>query len=191
MTARRHERRGGGASVLIGKATRPEQSSGSVGNLVPIRHEPVARRGDGGTSGVWRNPQRAADGTAALMRNPPEARDRLPDPASNIDKELHSTESGTLATQGPRRRGGAAASSITTRRKARPLKSGPAAGYQSRQSLAARYQWPPGDMTMGPAGRRLAANRQRSVDDAATTHGNRHVGYPRGHQAVRKPSMTW
>lgn len=160
---------------FVGKGYTPEQAAGIVGNLVHESGMDATAAGDGGTSGglaQFHNERLAALREYAKSVGKP-ATD-FTTQLEFIDKELHGTEAGTLAKlQAAKTPEQAAAAFIDYERPKGWTPENPAGGlgFQSRQSLARSvFNGRPADMSMGPAGSAwLAANRQRMVDDAATT----------------------
>ncbi len=160
---------------FVGRGYTPEVSAGIVGNLVHESGMNPGSVGDGGTSGglaQFHNERLAALKAYAASQGKP-ATD-FQTQLEFIDKELHTTESGTLAKlQAAKTPEQAAAAFIDYERPQGWTPQNPAGGlgYQSRINLARSvFNGKPGDQSMGPAGSAwLAANRQRSVDDAAST----------------------
>jgi hypothetical protein len=159
---------------FVNKGYTPEQSAGIVGNLVHESGMNPAAPGDAGTSGglaQFHNERLANLRSFAAAQGKP-ATD-FQTQLEFIDKELHSTEAGTLAKlQEAKTPEQAAAAFIDYERPKGWTPDNPAGGlgYQSRINLArAVFNGRPADTSMGPAGSAwLAANRQRTVDDAAT-----------------------
>jgi hypothetical protein len=160
---------------FVGKGYTPEQAAGIVGNLVHESGMNPGAAGDNGTSGglaQFHNERLTALKAYAASVGKP-ATD-FQTQLEFIDKELHSTEAGTLAKlQAAKTPEEAAAAFINYERPRGWTPENPAGGlgYESRRSLARQvFNGQPGDMSMGPAGSAwLAANRARSVDDAATS----------------------
>jgi hypothetical protein len=160
---------------FVGKGYTPEQSAGIVGNLVHESGMNPSSSGDAGTSGglaQFHNERLTALKTYAASQGKP-ATD-FQTQLEFIDRELHTTESGTLAKlQAAKTPEQAAAAFIDYERPQGWTPDNPAGGlgYQSRINLARSvFNGKPGDQSMGPAGSAwLAANRQRMVDDAAST----------------------
>jgi hypothetical protein len=160
---------------FLGKGYTPEQAAGIVGNLVHESGMDSAAAGDAGTSGglaQFHNERLTALRAYAASVGKP-ATD-FQTQLEFIDKELHSTEGAALAKlQAAKTPEQAAAAFIDYERPRGWTAENPAGGlgFQSRQSLARSvFNGRPADMSMGPAGSAwLAANRQRAIDDAATT----------------------
>jgi hypothetical protein len=162
-------------AFFMSKGYTPEQSAGIVGNLVHESGVNPRLPGDSGTSlGLA---QFHAERLTALRQFAAQSGKPATDFQTQlefIDKELHTTESGTLAKlQGAKTPEQAAAAFIDYERPQGWSPQNPAGGlgYQSRINLARSvYNGKPADMSMGPAGSAwLAANRQNSVNDAAST----------------------
>jgi hypothetical protein len=160
---------------FIGKGYTPEQSAGIVGNLVHESGMQPNAVGDAGTSGglaQFHNERLTA------LRNYAKS---VGKPATDfntqlefIDRELHTSESGTLTKlQAARTPEQAAHAFIDYERPLGWSPENPAGGlgYKSRIGFARQvFNGQPADTSMGPAGSAwLAANRKASVDDAATS----------------------
>lgn len=160
---------------FMGKGYTPEQSAGIVGNLVHESGMNPFSSGDAGTSGglaQFHNERLTALRSYAASVGKPATDFRTQ--LEFIDKELHGPEAATLAKlQGAKTPEQAAAAFINYERPQGWTPENPAGGlgYASRVSFArAVFNGKPGDTSMGPAGASwLIANRQRTLDDAATT----------------------
>lgn len=159
---------------FVNKGYTPEQASGIVGNLVHESGMNPGASGDNGTSGglaQFHNERLAALKSYAASVGKP-ATD-FQTQLEFIDRELHTSEAPTLAKlQAAKTPEDAAAAFINYERPKGYTPENPAGGlgYESRRALARQvFNGQPGDMSMGPAGTAwLAANRARSIDDAAT-----------------------
>jgi hypothetical protein len=154
---------------FTGKGYTPEQASGIVGNLVHESAVDPTLSGDNGTSGGIA--QFHAERLAALRQFASERGKPATDFQTQlefIDKELHSTEAGTLAKlQGAKTPEEAAAAFIDYERPQGWTPENPSGGlgFQSRQSLARQLFQGTNDMSGGPAQTAwLTANRQRSMN---------------------------
>jgi hypothetical protein len=172
--------RGAGAAksavqFFIGRGYSPEAAAGIVGHL-PIESgmNPANMSGDGGTSGglaQWHNERLAAMKSYAASQGKP-ATD-FQTQLEFIDKELHGSESATLAKlQSARTPEEAAHAFMSYERPAGYTDANPAGGMAYKQRLAmARtvYQGTAADGSGGPGVQSwLIANRTASVDDSAT-----------------------
>jgi hypothetical protein len=165
-------------AFFISKGYTPEQSAGIVGNLVhesgvnPNSYTPNDA-GTGPSAGIAQFHAERLTALKAYAASVGKPANDFQTQLGFIDKELHTTESGTLAKlQGAKTPEQAAAAFIDYERPSGWSPQNPAGGmgYQSRINLARSvYNGKPADMSMGPAGTAwLAANRANEVDDAAT-----------------------
>lgn len=159
---------------FTGKGYTPEQASGIVGNLIHESGMNPTAMGDAGTSGglAQFHNERLTNLKAYAASQGKPASD-FQTQLEFIDKELHGSESGTLARlQGARTPEDAAAAFIHYERPQGYTPATPEAGlgFKNRQSLARSvFQGSAADGSGGPGvASWLIANRAATVDDAAT-----------------------
>jgi hypothetical protein len=159
---------------FISRGYSPEAAAGIVGHLPHESGMNPFASGDSGTSGglaQWHNERLTALRSYAASQGKP-ATD-FQTQLEFIDKELHTTETGTLAKlQAAKTPEDAAKAFMDYERPQGWTPENPAGGlgYQSRVTMArAVFNGKPGDMSMGPAGSAwLIQNRRNTLDDAAT-----------------------